>query len=211
MRIKKLLFLAFCFLFMFSCKNEKFNVSWTQEKAPEYFKARFETTQGDFEIEANRSWSPLGVDRLYQLITHEFYTDIAIYRVVPNYVVQFGINNDSIRNQGWSGIGYEDEPVLQKNDSMTIAFARYGPQSRTTQLFINLRDNNKLDTSNFQDVLGFPVVAKVIKGMENVHKFYGEYGNKLSTKQDSIYKFGNAFLAEKYPKLDYIKKAYLIK
>ncbi|GGG96638.1 hypothetical protein GCM10011416_13100 [Polaribacter pacificus] len=211
MRLRSTLYLIFSLLLISACTPKKFKASWTKEKAPEYFKARFETTQGSFEIEAKRSWSPLAVDRLYQLITHEFYTDMAVYRVVPNFVVQFGINNDSILNQGWNSYGYQDEPVLQKNDSMTIAFARDGQQSRTTQLFINLKDNHRLDSIHYNDVTGFPVIAKVIKGMETVHKFYGDYGNDLALKQDSINKFGNAFLKENYPKVDYIKKAYLIK
>jgi len=211
MRLRSALYFIFSLLLISACTPKKFTASWTKEKALEYFKARFETTQGSFEIEAKRSWSPLAVDRLYQLITHEFYTDMAVYRVVPNFVVQFGINNDSILNQGWNSYGYQDEPVLQKNDSMTIAFARDGEQSRTTQLFINLKDNHRLDSIHYNDVTGFPVVARVIKGMETVHKFYGAYGNELSLKQDSINKFGNAFLKENYPKVDYIKKAYLIK
>ena len=97
-----------------ACSTKLFNENWTKEQAPEYFKARFETTQGNFDIEAKREWSPQAVDRLYQLIKSEFYTDMAIFRVVPNFVAQFGINNDSILNSSWANYKISDEPVIKK-------------------------------------------------------------------------------------------------
>jgi len=193
-----------------SCGVKKFNSKWLEKEAPATFNARFETTKGNFDIVAERSWSPKGVDRLYQLIKYGYYNDMAIFRVVPNFVAQFGIHNDSILNKSWQkGIG--DEPVVRKNDSMTIAFARGGVRTRSNQIFINLKNNNRLDKLEYSGVKGFPVVAKVIVGQENVLKFYDGYGDKLGFKQDSIAKFGNTYLREKYPKVDYIKKAYLLK
>lgn len=116
-----------------------------------------------------------------------------------------------IINKAWQQRGIEDEPVLRKNDSMTIAFARGGVQTRSNQLFINLKENYRLDKLTYSGVEGFPVIAKVIDGQENILKFYDGYGESLGRKQDSIAKFGNAFLREKYPKVDYIKKANILK
>ncbi len=197
-------------LLIVSCSPKLFKEKWTEEKAPEYFKARFETTQGSFDIEARREWSPIGVDRLYQLIKHDFYTDIALYRVLPKFVVQFGIHNDSILNNRWSAVKLKDEPVLKSNDSMTISFARGGKESRTTQIFINMKDNPRLDKLDYGGVKGFPVIAKITNGMENVQKFYADYGPKPAQEQGAIYEKGNTYLKEKYPKLDYITKAYII-
>ena len=196
---------------MCSCSEKIFKEKWTTQKAPEYFKARFETTQGNFDIEAKRAWSPEGVDRLHQLIESGFYTDIAIFRVVPNFVVQFGIHNDSILNNSWSQYKINDEPVIEKNYKGSISFARGGARSRTIQIFINLKDNNRLDTYKGGGATGFPVIAKVTKGMENIGKFYEAYGDKLGFKQDSIQKYGNDFIKRKYPEIDFIQKAYIIK
>jgi len=102
-----------------------------------------------------------------------------------------------------------DEPVLQSNDSMAISFARSGINSRTTQIFINLKDNHRLDTLKYNGVTGFPVIAKITNGMKTVHKFYSTKGNVPN--QDSIQKYGNVYLKRKYSNLDYIKKAYIIK
>lgn len=194
---------------LFSCSPKIFNEKWTKKQAPEYFKARFETSQGNFDIEAKRTWSPKGVDRLYQLIKSGFYTDIGVFRVIPEFVVQFGIHNDSVLNNYWKKYKVMDEPVLQSNDSMAISFARSGINSRTTQIFINLKDNHRLDTLKYNGVTGFPVIAKITNGMKTVHKFYSTKGNVPN--QDSIQKYGNVYLKRKYSNLDYIKKAYIIK
>jgi cyclophilin family peptidyl-prolyl cis-trans isomerase len=203
--------LLFALIFVVSCSPKVFKEKWTQEQAPDYFKARFETSQGNFDIEAKREWSPEGVDRLYQLIKNEFYTDIAVFRVVPGFVAQFGIHNDSIVNQSWRRYKIQDEPVVEKNFKGTIAFARGGKKTRTTQIFINLKNNNRLDTYTSEGVKGFPVIAKVTAGMENVAKFHDGYGDKLGMNQDSIQKFGNQFIRENYPKVDFIYKAYILK
>lgn len=205
----KKIILIFIVLLIVSCSPKIFKEKWTIKQAPDYFKARFETTQGDFDIIAKREWSPNGVDRLYQLIKSDFYTDIALFRVIPKFVVQFGIHNDSVLNTSWKKYKIKDEPVLQSNDSMAISFARDGVDSRTTQIFINLKDNHRLDTIHYNDVTGFPVIAKITKGMENVHKFYSTDDDVPD--QDSIQKYGNDFLKRKYPKLDYIIRAYILR
>jgi len=208
--MKKVLLLV-CILLIASCAPKKFNEKWLTKKAPLTFKARFETTKGNFDIVARRAWSPKGVDRLYQLIKNGYYNDVALFRVVPNFVAQFGIHNDSVINKSWMKNGIDDEPVLAKNEAMSISFARGGVKTRSNQIFINLKDNHRLDELTYSGVKGFPVVAKIIAGKEVVLKFYDGYGDRLGGKQDSISKFGNAFLRAKFPKVDYIKKAYFIK
>lgn len=208
--MKRVLILASIILLV-SCAPKKFNQKWLKAEAPNTFKARFETTKGNFDIVARRAWSPKGVDRLYQLIKNGYYNEVAIFRVVPDFVAQFGIHNDSVINNSWRNHKIEDEPVLAKNEAMSIAFARGGAKTRSNQLYINLKDNYRLDDYKGPGVTGFPVVAKVISGKENVLKFYDGYGDKLGRKQDSINKFGNKYLREKFPKVDYILKAYFIK
>ena len=214
--MSKINYIFFALLFIVligSCNSIKvFKNKWTKKEAPEIFKARFETTKGNFDIEAHRNWSPKGVDRLHQLIKNEFYTDIALYRVVPDFVVQFGIHNDSVLNSSWRNDKVPDEPNTEANKEGTISFARSGKESRTTQLFINLKSNSpRLDTIFYNGVTGFIVVAKVTVGMNVVKSFYNGYAEKPSSKQDSIQLNGNSYLHSNFPKLDYIKKAYIIK
>lgn len=209
--MKRILFILMIIIIS-SCSKKLFKEKWTKEQAPETFTARFETTQGNFDILAKREWSPAGVDRLYQLIKNEFYNDVPIFRVVPNFVAQFGINNDSIKNKGWRSVGVDDEPVVKSNDYMTISFARGGVRTRTTQIFINLKDNKRqLDEADYSGVKGFPVVAEVTSGKENIKKFYGNYGDRLGMRQDSIHLYGNKFIRKNYPEIDFIKKAYILK
>ena len=197
-------------IFLTSCSPKLFDEAWLQEKSPEYFTVRFETTKGTFDIEAKREWSPLAVDRLYQLVKHNFYTDIALYRVVPNFVAQFGIHNNKEINQFWKRFKIDDEPVIEKNNAMTVSFARAGKKSRGTNLFINLKNNNNLDKIKYGGVKGFPVVAKVIAGQDVVKKFYNGYGDKLGMQQDSINSYGNDFIKRKYPETDFILNAYIL-
>ena len=207
--MKKILGLIVLISF-FSCSSKLFKEKWTKEEAPSYFKARFETTQGNFDIEAKRVWSPEGVDRLYQLIKNEFYTDIAIFRVVPGFVAQFGIHNDSLVNSSWRRFKIADEEVVESNDFMTISFARGGVKTRTTQIFINLKKNKRLDALAYSGVKGFPVIAKVIAGKDNILKFYDGYGDRLGMRQDSLNRYGNTFIRTNYPEIDFIKKAYIL-
>ncbi len=208
--MKNKILLIATFVLFTSCATKKFKEKWLLKESPATFKARFETTQGNFDIEAIREWSPKGVDRFYQLIKYGYYDDVAIYRVVPDFVAQFGIHNDSLINKSWQK-GIQDEPVIQKNDAMTLAFARGGVETRSNQIFINLKDNYRLDKLTYSGVSGFPVIAKVIEGKENVLKFYSGYGDNLGRQQGKINKDGNTFLREKYPKVDYIIKAYILK
>jgi len=206
--IQPLLVICLCVLIS-ACKST-FKQKWTKAEAPAYFTATFETSKGNFEIESRKEWSPEAVNRLYRLIKNGFYTDIAIFRVLPNYIAQFGIHNDSLVNKAWNEIKVIDEPVLKKNTKGTLCFARGEPETRGTALFINLEDNTPfLDTIAFMDVTGFPVIAQITSGLDVANSFYNGYGAELDNKQDSIYRFGNDYLKNKYPRLDYIKKAYI--
>lgn len=189
--------------------SNTFRQKWTKQKAPEVFKARFETTQGNFEIEARREWSPAGVDRLYQLIKHNYFTDIPVYRVVPNFVAQFGSLDTTLTNP-WEKTIISDEPVKQSNLKGTLSFARGGKNTRGHQLYININDNIRLDTlGTSMGVPGFPVVAKLTAGYDSVltfHSYGDEPRSNLRGKANP-----RAFLQEKYPKMGYITKAYLLK
>ncbi|WP_207632526.1 peptidylprolyl isomerase [Foetidibacter luteolus] len=179
--------------------------------APANFKARFETTKGNFEIEAHRNWSPQAVDRLYQLIKSGSYNNIAIYRVIPNFVAQFGTNNDTLVNSQWAKYKITDEPVMHSNDSGTVAFARSGKDSRSNDIYINLKSNPRLDTIFYNDTKGFPVIAVVTRGMNVVQQFYNGYQEEPMAKAGDSIPEWNKYFKEKYPLLDYINKAYIIK
>lgn len=189
------------------CKKESFNVGWTKEQAPDVFKAKFETTKGDFEIEIKRNWSPKAADRLYQLLKHDYYDNAIFYRVVPNFVAQFG-NTDAAQMKLWKSITLPDEPARHSNTRGTVSFARSGKNSRDLEIFINLEDNTILDTLAFEGVKGFTPLGKVSKGMQVVDDLYSGYSEEPMSNPN-LYSNRDLFY-QTYPKLDLIKKAYLI-
>jgi peptidyl-prolyl cis-trans isomerase A (cyclophilin A) len=172
--------------------------------APDTFQAVVLTTKGEFTIEAVRAWSPLGVDRLYQLIRSGFYDNNCLFRVQPEYVVQFGISDNSGANFFWDKRPVPDEPVVGHNLKGVISYARDGKNTRTAQLFINTKDNFKLDTIDYNGLRGFPPVARIIEGYEVVEKFNPQYGFEPANFQDSVMVKGNAYWEEHFPGLDYI-------
>ncbi|MEI6457095.1 MAG: peptidylprolyl isomerase [bacterium] len=176
-------------------------------RAPAKFKAVFKTTQGNFTIEVEREWSPAGADRLYQLLRSGFYNNNGLFRVQTGYVIQFGIGDSRTLNEFWDKRVLPDEPRIEPNAKGTISYARDGINSRTVQLFINLKDNIKLDTVNYNGVRGFTPVAKITEGYETVEKFYAGYGFEPANHQDSIMVSGNAYLKKKFPLIDYIIEA----
>ncbi|MCX6153169.1 MAG: peptidylprolyl isomerase [Candidatus Kapabacteria bacterium] len=192
---------------IFSQSNE-INPDILKLKAPEKFKAKFETTQGDFEVSIERKFSPMAVDRFYQLIKSGYFTDIPIYRVVKNFVAQFG-TVDGALDSAWSKHIIIDEPVKMSNDTGTIAFARAGKNTRGTTLFINLKNNSRLDTVSYGETLGFPPFGKVTTGLDVIYKFYDGYGDEPRLKLDSVPN-AREFLKKNYPKLEYIKKAWVL-
>jgi peptidyl-prolyl cis-trans isomerase A (cyclophilin A) len=176
------------------------------EKAPETYKAKFVTTQGDFVLDVTRSWSPNGADRFYNLVKHGFFDGVKFFRVVPNFVVQFGIHGDPDLATKWLNARIKDDKVVESNKRGFITFAKSGlPNSRSTQVFINLQDNDRLDS------LGFSAFGKVSKGMDVVDKLYGGYGEQITQLQGQIAQEGNKFLDQNFPKLDSIKKATIVK
>ncbi len=208
MLMRYLLSLLAAFFFI-CCSKSTFNPQWTKETAPSSFVARFETSKGNFDIEVTREWSPLAADRLHQLLTHRFYDNSLFYRVVPNFVVQFG-NIDTTVTKKWEKFKVPDEKVIQSNLKGYVSFARSGKDTRGNDLFINLKDNQRLDTVRYEGVTGFPVLGKVIKGMDVVESFYSEYGNKTMDVYDSLSSNRKKYLSL-FPKLDSIKKAYILK
>ena len=176
------------------------------EKAPETFKAKFVTSKGDFVIEVTRAWAPRGADRFYNLVKIGFFTDVYFFRVVKGFVVQFGIHGNPKVSAAWREAKIMDEAVKESNKRGYVTYAKAGPDTRTTQYFINLNDNSKS-----LDPQGFSPFGKVTEGMEVVDKFYSEYGDDLTQQQGSIQNEGNSFLKREYAKLDFIKSATIVK
>jgi peptidyl-prolyl cis-trans isomerase A (cyclophilin A) len=177
-----------------------------KEKAPEKFQVKFVTTQGDFVVDVTREWSPNGADRFYNLVKNGFYDGVKFFRVVPNFVVQFGIHGDPSLASMWLRSNIMDDPVKGSNKRGFVTYAKSGaPHSRSTQVFINLRDNDRLDS------MGFAPFGQVTTGMDVVDKLYGGYGEQTTSLQGEIAAQGNAYLESKFPKLDGIKTATIVK
>ncbi len=206
--MKNICFALFTIL-VIGCSPKIFKSSWTKEKAPTTFDVRFETTQGDFEIHVERQWSPKAVDRFYQLTKHNYFENGVFYRVVPEFVAQFG-SGDSIAINRWASVKIPDEKPILSNTKGTLSFARSTKETRGTDLYINLGDNSRLDTLDYNKVKGFPAFGKVTKGMDVVTEIFSRYKETPATKLTLLYKDRPAFF-EMFPKLDVIKKAYLIK
>lgn len=177
-----------------------------KDVAPATYRVNFDTSVGVFVVEVTRAWAPIGADRFYNLVKYGYFDGNRFFRVVKNFMVQFGINGDPKINAAWREATIRDEPVMQSNKRGFITFAKSSaPNSRTTQVFINFRDNVRLDE------MGFAPFGQVVEGMEVVDKLNGEYGEAPSQLQGAIQAEGNAFLAKNFPGLDYIKKASLEK
>jgi peptidyl-prolyl cis-trans isomerase A (cyclophilin A) len=174
------------------------------ETAPPTFNATFDTTAGTFVVQVTRAWAPKGADRFYNLVKHGYYDGGRFFRVVPNFMVQFGIHGDPRIQAPWREANIQDDPVVQSNKRGFVTFAKSGlPNSRTTQIFINYRDNSRLDRD------GFAPFGQVVSGMDVVDKINGQYGEQ--PEQPRIQMEGNAYLAKAFPKLDYVKSAKLSK
>ena len=172
------------------------------EKAPEQFKVRFETSCGTFTLDVRRKYAPLGVDHFHKAVKQGFYDECRFFRVVPDFVVQFGINGDPTVQEKWRDKPIKDDPVKVSNIRVSVCYATAGADTRTTQLFINLGDNSRLDK------MGFAPFGKITEGMEVVDKITSQYGQ--APNQGKIQDEGNKYLKEDFPKLDYIKKATIL-
>ncbi|MCC7423479.1 MAG: peptidylprolyl isomerase [Planctomycetaceae bacterium] len=174
------------------------------KRAPDIYQVKFETTKGDFVVEVDRSWAPRGADRFYELVNQQFYDGNKFFRVVKGFMVQFGIHGDPGVSRKWRDARIRDDEVKKSNTRGFITFATSGPNSRTTQVFINFENNQGLDQQ------GFSPFGRVIEGMEVVDSLYGEYGEAPSQAQQRIQEEGNVFLVDKFPKLDTIKTARIV-
>ena len=171
-------------------------------KAPADFKVKFATSAGDFTVEVHRDWAALGADRFYNLVRRGFFTNASFFRVVPGFVVQFGLSADPAVNKAWDQATIHDDPVKQSNKRATLVFATAGPNTRTTQLFINFANNSRLDG------MGFAPFGEVIDGMDKVDRIYAGYGEQPS--QDLITAQGDAYISHNFPKIDKIKLARVL-
>jgi len=185
------------------------NPAQLNEAAPDKYRARFETTRGEFIVEVTREWAPNGADRFYNLVKNGYYDNCRFFRVIDGFMVQFGINGDPNINRLWRGATIMDDPVKKSNSRGFITFATSGPNSRTTQVFINFADRN-----SFLDPQGFSPFGKVTEGMNIVDSLYNGYGEGAPSgkgpNQGLIQNQGNAYLEKDFPKLDYIKTATIV-
>jgi len=181
------------------------NPAGLREQAPATYKARFDTTKGVFVVEVTRAWAPRGADRFYNLVKNGFYDNTRFFRVISGFMVQFGINGDPNIMARWRTAQISDDPVTQSNTRGMITFAMAGPNTRTSQVFINFGDNSRLDQS------GFAPFGRVASGMNVVEAINAEYGegapNGRGPNQSRVQSEGNAYLSKDFPRMDYIKKA----
>jgi len=200
---------GFIVLFIIGCHRAVFKPKWTAEKSPSTYIVRFETTKGRFDVQVQRDWSPLASDRFHQLVKHKFFDSTIFYRVVPNFVAQFG-GIHYTEDQKWAAYKIADEPVLHDNKKGTISFARDSVQSRNTTLFINLKDNLRLDTINYRNVTGFPAFGEVINGMDVVSALYSKHEGKPMAALRTMYTNRTEFF-RLFPELDVIRKVYILR
>ena len=204
--------MIFSLIVLVSCMNNQKNNNTSKSdhlsqstEAPSSFKIKVSTSKGLFVLNCQKDWAPLGANRFYHLVNIGFFSEVRFFRYVKNFVVQFGISGDPQTNSVWKNSNINDDPVKQSNVKGTLSFATAGPNTRTTQLFINLADNKRLDA------MGFAPLCIVSEGMENIQKLYSEYGEAASNQQNQIESEGNEFLNKNFPNLDYILKAEIIK
>jgi peptidyl-prolyl cis-trans isomerase A (cyclophilin A) len=169
------------------------------EKAPETYMVNLDLSNGKVKIQVTRAWAPRGADRFYNLVRNGYYDGCRFFRIAQNFVVQFGMNGDPKVGAVWQNARIPDDPVTKTNRKGSITFATSGANSRTTQVFINLKANESLDSQ------GFAPFGQVVEGMEVIESLYAGYGE--SPDQGMILQQGNAYLNRSFPKLDYIKKA----
>ncbi len=188
-------------------KNPLLNPSAATEKAPKKFKVKFSTTAGDFVMECTREWSPNGADRFYNLVKIGYFKDIAIFRAIDGFMFQFGIHGDPKVSKVWRAAKIKDDSSFKdvSNQPGYISFATAGRDTRTTQMFINLGDNARLDE------MGFTPFGKVVSGMDVVKKVNTEYGENHGAVQRRFQAEGNEYIKKEFPKIDFIKSVTLVK
>jgi peptidyl-prolyl cis-trans isomerase A (cyclophilin A) len=181
------------------------NPAALSERAPATYRAHFDTSKGTFVILVHRAWAPRGADRFYNLVKNGFYNNVRFFRVLSGFMAQFGINGDPTLMAKWRVARFPDDPVRQSNTRGKISFATAGPNTRTTQVFINFGDNASLDR------MGFAPFGEVVSGMNVVDALYAGYGEGApqgnGPDQARMQMEGNRYLMQNFKRLDYIKKA----
>jgi len=173
--------------------------------APPVYSAAFKTTKGTFVVTVHRAWAPRGADRFYNLVRNGFYDDVSLFRVIPGFVVQFGISSKPSIARVWANANIRDDPVKHANTRGTITFADAGPNTRSTQVFVNLVDNGRLGR------LGFAPFGEVTSGMSVLGKLYSGYGEQPASAQGQMVEQGKAFLERTFPRLDSILTARIVR
>ena len=202
MPMKRFALAAAAILFLTACskKPEEPAARAPDQKAPAVYRVNFDTSRGKFTVEVSRAWAPLGADRFYTLVQQKFFDGARFFRVMPNFMVQFGLAGDPAVTKKWDGSEFPDDPVTMHNTRGTISFATRGARTRTTQVFINFADN-----SGSLDPRGFSPFGRVVSGMDVVDQIYSGYGEQPD--QGRLTSEGNAYAEKEFPKLDYIKTA----
>jgi peptidyl-prolyl cis-trans isomerase A (cyclophilin A) len=184
------------------------NAATLAAPGPDSFTVRFTTSRGSFDVKVHRDWAPLGADRLYHLVGAGFYDGVRFYRVISGFMAQFGSHGDPAVEQAWHDLAIADDPVRHRNERGAVTFANAGPNTRSTQLFINFTNNNQLDK------IGFAPIGEVVNGMAVVDSLYNGYGEGApggqGPDQGRIAREGNTYLTAQFPKLDYIVSARLV-
>lgn len=190
-------------------RSKLLDPSKLNEKGPDLYRARFETSKGAFVIEVHRDWAPKGADHFYNLVKNGYYDDVRFFRVLSGFMAQFGINGDPKINAALHEANIQDDPVKQSNTRGMVSYAMRGPDTRTTQVFINFSDRNAQ-----LDRMGFAPFGRVVEGMEVVDKLYSGYGEGAPSgtgpEQQRAQEEGNAYLAKTFPELDYVKTARIV-
>lgn len=184
------------------------NPSQANETAPDKFQAQFDTSKGTFTIEVTREWAPRGADRFYNLVKRGYYDEVRFFRVLSGFMAQFGISGDPQLNTAWREARIPDDPVRESNRRGYVSYAMAGPNTRTTQLFINFGDNSGLDSQ------GFSPFGRVVEGMDVVDDLYSGYGEGAPSgrgpSQQLLQTQGNPYLIENFPMLDYVNQATIV-
>jgi len=181
-----------------------------REQSPRVFRAAFNTSRGRFVVEVHRDWAPRGADRFYNLVRNGFFDDSRFFRVRAGFIVQFGIAGEPTIASAWRNQRMPDDPRRQSNTRGLISYAMTGPDTRTTQVFINLADNLRLDAE------GFAPIGRVVEGMDVVDALYSTYGENSGggmrgAKQSKLFEEGNRYLDREFPKLDKLLKATILR
>jgi len=196
---------VFCFVAAAACAQDAGplgNPAALTAESPATFSVAFDTSKGRFVVDVHREWAPMGADRFYNLVKAGFFTDVRFFRVIGGQLAQFGMHGDPAVQSAWRDAEIQDDPVRHGNTRGTMSFASRGPNTRTTQLFINMRDNSPYDR------LGFAPFGEVTSGIEVVDSIYSGYEERPD--QPRIDSEGNAYLAREFPNLDYIQKATIL-